>query len=428
MPLLAFPVTLLLACLMPVDSPAQAEDSESNDSSPLDSVYTDSTEPPVDVDSVEDQPETGLDDWFFSTGAIHTIAITLPPEGEAALALSPYDKTLGDISINGVSLPAVGVRLRGKIGSFRDLSGKPKFAIDLNYTNVDQRFYGLEEISLNNEVVDCSYLKEPLAYRIFRDAGVPAPRTGFARVSVNGADYGLYVIVETPDDQLLKRNFPDATGNLYDGKYLYYEDHTYTLLDFTTTTQDLFQLEEGTDVGHTDVYAVVNAVPAPGSPTEWYDTANAVVDLPLFVTYLTVEQLVGHNDGYAMNTNNYRFYFDPSNGGRMRFIPWDFDYGFLHDYEWGFNWQTPRGVLAAACFQNARCASEHQDAVRSVLATFDVAVLQAFFDEMQLLIANDAATDPRRECAIESVVAYQAAVRSWLDTEPANLKAAWGVE
>ncbi|MSP56314.1 MAG: hypothetical protein EXR69_12035 [Myxococcales bacterium] len=428
MPLLALPVTLVVACLLPVDGPGRARESEAVDSSMRDSAATDSSAPPVERDSIADQPETGLDDWFFSTETVHTIAITLPPEGEAALALSPYDKTLGDISIDGVALFGVGVRLRGKVGSFRELSGKPKFAIDLNYTNVDQRFYGIEELSLNNEVIDCSYLKEPLAYRIFRDAGVPAPRTGFARVSVNGADYGLYVIVETPDDQFLKGNFADSAGNLYDGKYLYYEDHTYTLLDFTTATQDLFQLEEGTDVGHADVHAVVSAVPALGSASEWYDAANAVMDLRLFETYITVEQLVGHNDGYSLNTNNYRFYFDPLNGGRMSFIPWDFDYGFLHDYEWGYSWQRPRGVLAAACIQNARCATEHKDAVRSVLATFDAAALQVWFDQMQSLIANDATTDPRRECAIESVAATQAAVRSWLDTEPANLKAAWGVE
>lgn len=417
-----------LACLMPVepgDSAAPAGDSDGVvDSVPL----VDTDVPPTTTDSVGDQPVDELEDAFFSTEVIHTIAIALPEEGQAALAASPYDKTLGDVEIDGVLLPDVGVRLRGKIGSFRDLNGKPKFAIDLNYTNIDQRYYGIEELSLNNEVVDCSYLKEPLAYRIFRDAGIPAPRTSFARVSVNGGDYGLYVVVETPDDRFLKQNYADPSGNLYDGKYVYYEDHSYTLLDFTTEKQDLFQLEEGTDVGHADVYGVVSAIGTTGGANTWYDAVNAVVDLHQVETYLAVEQLVGHNDGYALNTNNYRFYFDPSNAGRMTFIPWDFDYGFLHDYEWGFNWHSPSGVLADACFHSTRCAGEHKDAVRDLLQGYDGAALQAWFDELQALIANDIATDPRRECAIESVLSYQDTVRGWLVTEPDNLKSAWSIE
>ena len=416
-----------LACLMPVepvDSSSRGDSAPEVDSVPL----VDTDEPPVSTDSVGDQPVEELDDAFFSAEVIHTIAITIPEEGEAALAASPYDKTLGDVVIDGVMLPDVGVRLRGKIGYFRDLNGKPKCAVDLNYTNVEQRYYGIEELSLNNEVVDCSYLKEPLAYRIFRDAGIPAPRTSFARVSVNGGDYGLYVVVETPDDRFLKRNYTDSSGNLYDGKYVYYEDHSYTLLDFTPTTQDLFQLEEGADVGHADVYGVVDAIGTTGGANEWYDAVNAVVDLHQVETYLAVEELVGHNDGYALNTNNYRFYFDPSNAGRMTFIPWDFDYGFLHDYEWGFSWHSPSGVLADSCFHSTRCAGEHKDAVRDLLKTYDGAALQTWFDELQALIANDVATDPRRECAIESVLTYQDAVRAWLVTEPDNLKSAWSIE
>lgn len=416
------------ACLMPVE-PVDSDAPRGDSDGVVDSVpLVDTDVPPTATDSVGDQPVDDLDAAFFSTEVIHSIAITLPEEGQAALAASPYDKTLGDVEIDGVLLPDVGVRLRGKIGSFRDLNGKPKFAIDLNYTNVDQRYYGIEELSLNNEVVDCSYLKEALAYRIFRDAGIPAPRTSFARVSVNGGDYGLYVVVETPDDRFLKQNYADPSGNLYDGKYVYYEDHSYTLLDFTTTTQDLFQLEEGTDVGHADVYAVVGAIGTTGGANAWYDAVNAVVDLHQVETYLAVEQLVGHNDGYALNTNNYRFYFDPSNAGRMTFIPWDFDYGFLHDYEWGFNWHAPNGVLADACFHSTRCAGEHKDAVRDLLQAYDGAAMQAWFDELQALIANDAATDPRRECAIESVLSYQDTVRGWLVTEPDNLKSSWSIE
>ena len=36
-------------------------------------------------------------------------------------------------------------------------------------------------------------LHESLGYEVFRAAGVPAPRTGFAYVRVDGLGYGLYL-------------------------------------------------------------------------------------------------------------------------------------------------------------------------------------------------------------------------------------------
>ena len=52
-------------------------------------------------------------------------------------------------------------------------------------------------------------IHETLGYEVLRAAGVPAPRTGFAYVRVNGVGYGLYLDLETYDDVSLPRLFPD---------------------------------------------------------------------------------------------------------------------------------------------------------------------------------------------------------------------------
>lgn len=200
--------------------------------------------------------------WIFSDKTIHTIEITLPDASVASLEAEPYEWAPGDVSIDGEVVPQIGVRLRGKIGSFRTLSQKPKFKLKFNELVEDQRFYGLEALSLNNSVVDCSYLKEPLGYRIFALSGVPTERVGFARVSVNGSDYGLYVLVEVPDDRFLKRTYKNPGGNLYDGKYIWYGGFNYTLLDFNSGVDDLYGLEEGADVGNADIIAISQAVAA----------------------------------------------------------------------------------------------------------------------------------------------------------------------
>lgn len=400
-----------------------SDDSDDSDDTP------DSEEPePVVTEEVVDPQPDDEDSTLFDDNVIHTIEITLPSGSITGLGIDPYSKVPGNITIDGTTMPDIGVRLRGKIGSFRTLSGKPKFAIDMNFTHEDQRYLGVEELSLNNEVVDCGYMKEPLSYKIMRDAGVPAGRTSFAQVTVNGEEYGLYVIVETPDDRFLIRNFTDPTGNLYDGKYIWYGGSSYTLLDFKMSVADLFQLEEGTDVGHADVYSVVAALTTDPASDTWYADVSAVVDIPAFVNYIAVEQLVGHNDGYSMNTNNYRLYFDPERDGKMVFVPWDFDYAYLHDYEWGFSWLSPQGDLSYACFSNPQCRAEHDEAVTKLLDSLDVPALQEWYDERVALIKDAARADPRRECSQYYVTYYQSYVRGWLDSEPASIKAFWGLE
>ncbi|MFO0006349.1 MAG: CotH kinase family protein, partial [bacterium] len=105
-----------------------------------------------------------------------------------------------------------------------------------------------------------------------------APRAADARVWVNGDDYGLYLLLETPDDRFLKRAWDEPDGNLYDGKYVWYPDGSYTLLDFAEGHDHLYQLEEGEDVGHADIASVSAALAAGwGSPT-FLATTGAVVE------------------------------------------------------------------------------------------------------------------------------------------------------
>jgi hypothetical protein len=364
-----------------------------------------------------DEPE------FFDDRFIHEVAITLSDDAKRDLRGDPYAFTEGSVTVDGDAFARVGVRIRGKIGSYRTLLQKPKFKIDFNRYVSDQRLGVHEVLALNNEVVDCSYLREPAGYAVFRAAGLPAPRTVFTRLTINGAPYGLYVAIEYPDDTFLDDRWEDGSGNLYDGKYVYFGNGAYQLVDFTPDLADGFQLEEGDDVGRADIYAIRDALSAPGTFEERF---GGLIDLEQFHRHLAVEQWVGHNDGYALNQNNYRVYFDPSDG-RADFLPYDLDYGFLYDYQWGMSWASPRGALAAQCWADAACVAAQATAVREVVAAVDTDALLAQYDTWAALIAEDAAADPRRECPTTSVTPDQAYVRAWLAQGSANLAAWWGV-
>ncbi|MCP4809172.1 MAG: hypothetical protein GY913_12840 [Proteobacteria bacterium] len=427
-------LALLLACTPPDTTPGPSThvDSEVEIDSEVEPVESRAdSEPPEDSDPPEVTEETVpdqdvSDDWIFDDGVIHEIELTLDTTATDGLVTAPHTYVSGSVVIDGYELEEVGVRIRGKIGSLRPLSGKPKFKIDLNQFVDDQRFFGIETLSLNaGGVVDCSYVKENLAYELFEAADVAASRTGYTHVTVNGEDYGLYVIIETPDDRLLDRTKENPSGNLYDGKYVWYGGYSYTLLDFGLGVDTLYQLEEGTDVGHADIMAVSTALNTYKGQPSFYSELDKLVDWDQFHRFEAVEQWVGQNDGYAMNRNNYRVYFDPDDG-KMEFVPWDFDYSFLYDYQWGRSWRAPTGLLAYWCMQDAACYSERRQASIDIVDIATDLDLVAKHDAMVALIADSVAADPRRECSVDSVVAEQARVRAWLQARNAFMGAFWG--
>lgn len=374
----------------------------------------DPAEPPLDTAEVPDQP---VDDasWLFSPVVVHTVAITLPAESAAALYADPYTSVPAEVQVDDeASMPSVGLRLRGKIGSFRTLDGKPKFEITFNEFVEDQRFYGLESLSLNNSVVDCSFLKEAAAYEVIARAGVPASRTGFAEVTVNGAPYGLYGLIETPDDRFLDARFERADGNLYDGKYVWYGGWDYVLLDFNTGVDELFQLEEGVDVSWADIKAVSAGSAAARASGDYVTGMDALVDWDELHLEMAAEEWVGQNDGYALNRNNYRVYFRPEDG-RMVMIPWDMDYAFLHDSDWGFSWRRPTGELANACLADSACREAYRDSLRTLVSRIDTPSLLSWFDAVDAATWEASQRDPRQECGAGKVRPWRDYVRSWLE-------------
>jgi spore coat protein CotH len=306
------------------------------------------------------------------------------------------------------------------------MAAKPKFKVKFNEFHDDQRFYGLEELSLNNSIVDCSYMKETVAWRIYAAAGVPYLRTSYARVTVNGADYGLYLLVETPNDVWLKRNYADATGNFYDGKYVWYGGYNYTLLDFGIGVDALYQLEEGTDVANADIAEVSAALLASQGTSAYNDTMGEVLDWDVFHRMTAVDQFIGHNDGYSLNTNNYRVYFDPADG-KADLLPWDLDYTFLRDTDWGLSWSAPAGNITYACWQDPACAAAQREAMASMLTAYEAEDWTGLLDDIETLTYADTQNDPRRECAAADVQPTREYIRAWLGAKPAELRAWWGL-
>lgn len=242
-----------------------------------------------------------------------------------------FDYVRADLEFGTSQLKEVGVRYKGN-GTFwssRD-SLKRSFKVDLNQFVKGQKLAGMSQINLHNSVRDRSGLNEALAYRLFRDGGVPAPRTAYARVYVTVPGkhekryFGLYNLVEDVGGSFVKEHFKTSAGALlkpvtpnlfsdlgddwknynqtYDPKGNLSDDHKRRIIEFCKFTTTASEAEFASKVGD-------------------------FVDLDNFARYMAITTCLSDLDGILGPGQNYYVYLHPKTQ-KFLFIPWDQDQAF----------------------------------------------------------------------------------------------------
>lgn len=230
--------------------------------------------------------------------------------------------------------PQVGIHLKGT-GSFRGLDDKPGWTLDFGRFVPGGQLGGVRKIHLNNSVEDGSFLKEQIGSELFRAAGVPAPRVAHARVALNGRQLGLYVVKEGFTREFLERHFPPARGNLYD----------------THLGHDLGQVlrrHSGREPGDPQqpLQALAVAAAEPVAAARW-PALQRTLAVDEFLSFMAMEVMLDHWDGYCLGRNNFLVYHDPS-AGRLFFLPTGMDQLFgKADLDWrpGMSGSVARAVL-----------------------------------------------------------------------------------
>jgi hypothetical protein len=209
----------------------------------------------------------------------------------------------------------VGIHLKGQYGTFQGIDGRPSLTLNFDKYQKGQRFHGLDKLHLNNSGQDPSFLCEMIGRQLFEAAGIPTARASHARVELNGRDLGLFVLVEGYDKKFLRRHFENSDGNLYDSEFRH---------DITDPIKK--SSGKGPD-DHSDLRALAAAAEEPNH-SQRLARLSKLLDLDRFYTTLALETLIRHHDGYAMGINNYRVYFEPTDG-RAVFLPHGMDQLFF---------------------------------------------------------------------------------------------------
>jgi len=318
---------------------------------------------------------------IYDPGTVVFVDLTLNSTEEAKLEADPGEYVKGTFSMtksaNGtpageeptpfVAPRAAEIRLKGSVGgSFRDLSEKAGFKLKFKAANA---VLGLRKMTLNNMVQDPSMLHETLAYAAFRAAGVPASRTGYAYVRLNGDDIGVYLDLENLDKVGLSRifgvPFDDEAQHLYEGE----GGH-----DLKPGEATAFEVDEGPEDDIADLEALIEAVGDEGGEP-FSKRVAAAADLAEMTKMWAVEKYIDHWDGYSghaeagLRPNNYYLYSDPA--GRFQMLPWGADQTWIPTIGVG----TPQrevtfdgegGVLFDMCLEDEACFRIYWEALRDV--------------------------------------------------------------
>lgn len=264
------------------------------------------------------------DDWDALRNETRTLFDLVGPQCLQGPSADVFTYKPAEVTIDGVALSDVGVRKKGFLGSLDFV--RPSLRLELDELVEGQRLGDLERLTLNNGRQDPSRLKQCLAYQVFRDAGVAAPRCAFASVRVNGEDLGLYIHVESVKKPFLRANFPAPDGAAGDLGQLWEGQ----LSDFREGWMATFEAKLDDRPDDRDALAAVTTA-LEASDEELIAALDAVIDLDQFMTFWATEVLVAHWDGYAGNTNNFFVYRAASGDVRLRFIPWGVDGTFIGD-------------------------------------------------------------------------------------------------
>lgn len=267
----------------------------------------------------------------------------------------------------------IGMRLRGNTSRRRpqvddkyyQAHFKLKFEEWCDDSGEERKLAGcMKGLNLKRFKEDPAYVREVFGYNYFRRNGIwTAPRAGYAHLFINieeedgtakKLDYGVYAMIEEINKQFLKErsellqesgtlgggNFSNNKGDLwkccwqssngssmatdYDGYRSFGVEEIF--LDESKSLRYDYDLKTNKDElvrarsSFIDFIEELNKLVSEDEIKKFYESK---MDVDLFLKTYACNVLLGMDDDYWRNHNNYYFYFDKN--GKAYFIPYDYD-------------------------------------------------------------------------------------------------------
>ena len=124
-----------------------------------------------------------------------------------------------DVTINGQTFYSVAIRPKGNTSlsaiAMDDTTDRFSLKLEFDHYIEGQSCFGLDKLILNNNYADATNMKEAVVYDMYRYLDTDASLYNYARISLNGEYWGVYLALEAVEESFLLRNYGTQDGKLY---------------------------------------------------------------------------------------------------------------------------------------------------------------------------------------------------------------------
>ncbi|HEY2911200.1 MAG TPA: CotH kinase family protein, partial [Gemmataceae bacterium] len=262
------------------------------------------------------QPKGGGPPGFGPGGPMRPQPGGGPPRPQGFKFTYEFPYVRGAASFEADTLADLGIRFKGN-GTYMMSAGgiKRPFRLDFNRFTDGGQYRGLKALSLSNNVMDASRIREAAAYDAFRAAGVPAPRTTFVELALqvpgrfDHQTLGLYTAVEPIDKTFLKRHFKNAKGlllkpeNLRNGLEYFGEE-------WKPYAEMYGAKSEPTDAEKRRLIALARLINR-SDDAAFQKEIGSYLDIDNFLRFLATTAFLAHYDSFIGFGHNYLLYLNP---------------------------------------------------------------------------------------------------------------------
>jgi spore coat protein CotH len=278
----------------------------------------------------------------FDQEALHVYDITVPAADLAVIDQNPAGEMYiaGSIAVDGNPIGPIGFRYKGSVGAFLSpctaatvpggtpgaKTGKCSIKVAFDQVDPNGRYHGLKKLNFHTMNNDPSMLRDRLAYSLFREMGIAAPRAMHARVNINGKLEGLFVAVEQVDGRFTRSRFGEGgEGNLY--------KEIWPMHESADSYRAALETNEDSNPRLDQIVAFAAATKQGSAAVENY------VDRAYVARYLAADRVMANDDGSAhwwcatlgqgnnpggIGNHNY-YWYQAESAPRFWLIPWDMD-------------------------------------------------------------------------------------------------------
>ena len=158
---------------------------------------------------------------LFNTGEIINIDIQMDKAGwDEMLSNAMSEEYFScDVVINGEKISNVAIRPKGNT-SLMAIAADPdsdrySFKLEFDHFVDGQTCFGLDKLILNNNYADATNMKEAVIYDMYQYLDVDASLYNYAKISLNGEYWGIYLALEGVEESFMLRNFGTQDGEMY---------------------------------------------------------------------------------------------------------------------------------------------------------------------------------------------------------------------